>query len=250
VLSHPLLVEAIEDEFIPFLVYNNRSGQDAIWLEQFQESSWNYQVLRFWNSRCEDILPRKDKVWSLAGVVSRMIEALNAAQRAVPLYLQNLLLEHSESQSASFAMYCFWTGEFKLGQIPGVLETEAGWIEGREVTQVRYSPLLLSFSDLVEKAQHLHCAEKVFASPKDYATLSKKISLPLGKKDSSYQSAKASDQKKQLEGTLFENFPLTPYQKTKINAFLRVDFPEALRYLSPRQLKEFEILRKKYSQEK
>jgi hypothetical protein len=44
VLSHPLLVESIEDNFIPVLAYNNRSGgMDAELLARFDEPAWNFQ---------------------------------------------------------------------------------------------------------------------------------------------------------------------------------------------------------------
>jgi len=37
VLSHPLIVEAIEDEFVPIVVYNNQaSGRDAKLLNRFK----------------------------------------------------------------------------------------------------------------------------------------------------------------------------------------------------------------------
>jgi hypothetical protein len=41
VLRHPLLVEAIETEFVPVFVYNNRGGRDAEILARYGEPSWN-----------------------------------------------------------------------------------------------------------------------------------------------------------------------------------------------------------------
>jgi len=66
VLSQPLLIEAIENEFIPLLVYNNRSGQDRSILEQFNEPAWNYQVIRFINSKQQELIARKDGVWTIS----------------------------------------------------------------------------------------------------------------------------------------------------------------------------------------
>jgi hypothetical protein len=92
VLTNPLLVKAIENEFIPVLVYNNRKGgMDQKLLIRFQEPAWNYQVLRFFNAAGYDVIPRKDRVWTTSGVASRMIEALMAANRPVPEYLKNLV---------------------------------------------------------------------------------------------------------------------------------------------------------------
>ena len=91
VLTNPLLVEAIENEFIPVLVYNNRKGgMDQKLLERFQEPAWNYQVIRFLNAEGNDVIPRKDRVWTLSGVASRMVEALKAVNHTVPKYLKDL----------------------------------------------------------------------------------------------------------------------------------------------------------------
>ncbi len=91
VLTNPSLVEAIENEFFPVLVYNNRKGGlDEKHLKRFQEPAWNYQVIRFLNAEGRDIIPRKDRIWTTSGVASRMIEALKAANRSVPNYLKAL----------------------------------------------------------------------------------------------------------------------------------------------------------------
>ncbi len=91
VLTNPVLVRAIEDEFIPMLVYNNRSsGIDRELLERYREPSWNYQVIRFLDARGKDVIPRKDRVWTTGAVAKRMIKALMAVDRLVPDYLKNL----------------------------------------------------------------------------------------------------------------------------------------------------------------
>ena len=91
VLTNPSLVEAIENEFIPVLVYNNRQGgTDELLLKRYKEPSWNYQVIRFLNAEGHDVIPRKDRVWTTSGVASRMIEALLAVDRPVPQSLEDL----------------------------------------------------------------------------------------------------------------------------------------------------------------
>ena len=91
VLTNPSLVEAIENEFFPVLVYNNRKGGlDEKHLKRFQESAWNYQVIRFLNAEGRDVIPRKDRIWTTSGVASRMVDALKATNRAVPEYLKTL----------------------------------------------------------------------------------------------------------------------------------------------------------------
>jgi len=91
VLTNPLLVQAIEDEFIPMLVYNNRStGMDRELMERYQEPSWNFQVIRFLDAEGRDVIPRKDRVWTTSAVAERMIMALMAVDRPVPDYLKGL----------------------------------------------------------------------------------------------------------------------------------------------------------------
>lgn len=92
VLTNRLLVKAIENEFIPVLICNNRQGtMDQKLLKRFQEPAWNYQVIRFFNAAGFEVIPRKDRVWTTSGVAARMIEALLAANRPVPNYLEVLV---------------------------------------------------------------------------------------------------------------------------------------------------------------
>ena len=93
VLTNPTLVEAIENEFIPVLVYNNRKGgMDEELLRRFQEPAWNYQVIRFLDAEGREVIPRKDRIWTTSGVASRMVEALKAAKRPIPKYLEDLAI--------------------------------------------------------------------------------------------------------------------------------------------------------------
>lgn len=90
VLSHPQMVEVIENEFLPVLVYNNRGGEDRRLLKRFNEPAWNYQVVRFLDAQGRDIIPRKDRVWTVRHLAARMIEALQASGRPVPDDLRTL----------------------------------------------------------------------------------------------------------------------------------------------------------------
>lgn len=237
VLSDPLIVEAIESEFHPVLAYNNRFEEaDRALLERFEEPAWNYQVVRYLDAQGSDILPRKDRVWSKADTAARMIAVLEAAERPVPKYLQ-LVAEEADTTNhatAAFAMYCFWTGEREIGKLDGVIHTEAGWFEGKEVTRVTYDPRRLSLQDLSTRAAAVRCNSKVYAPEDDLALLTKFAS---GELTGDYREAKASDQKKQLERwEAVRALPtLTPMQLTKVNAFAPDSKAAALEWLSPRQ---------------
>jgi len=241
VLSHPLLVEAIEDEFLPVLVFNNRSGADAALLQRFGEPAWNFQVVRFLNAAGDDIIPRKDRVWTVGALAGRMVEALQTAKRPVPPYLEAVASENRVDRLAevAFASHCFWVGETQIGRINGVITTEAGWLEGREVTRVIYDPSILSLQELSERARAADSALKVYA-PGDAAGVL--VGFATGQLDDSYRPAGSSDQKKQLAGwsTLRRVPDLTDMQITKLNAFAPISRAKALEWLSPRQRRALE----------
>jgi hypothetical protein len=239
VLSHPPLVEAMETEFVPVLVHNNKGGKDTEILKRFGEPAWNYQVIRFLNAEGQDIIPRKDRIWDIHGVAGRMIKTLEQSRRPVPGYLQAIAAESKDTAQlklAGFAMNCFWTGEMRLGQIDGVMRTEAGWFDGREITLVRFDPAVISFTQLSDQAAEIDCAHKVYVTAEaDLAVARKSGWFTVGKLDSTYRSAAQSDQKKQLQSTPFAKLDLSPVQRTKVNAWVRTEPGKALDWLTPSQ---------------
>ncbi|MHC4922145.1 MAG: hypothetical protein ACYTKC_21465, partial [Planctomycetota bacterium] len=152
-LSHPLIVQAIESEFVPCCIYNNKKGKDKQILQRYKEPAWNNPVVRFVNTGGRDVIPRQDGVWSLDGIAARMVKALDAgytkgkgkgtgkskskskstgkSTHGSPLYLRLLAIEARSKgkQKATFAMHCFWEGEAHLGSLPGVTGTRAGWLD-------------------------------------------------------------------------------------------------------------------------
>lgn len=234
VLSHPPLVEAIETEFTPLLIHNNKPGKDAEVLQRFGEPAWNYQVVRFLDAEGKDIIPRRDEVWEPGPLAERMIATLVKAKRPVPAYLPLLAAEHSPRlKQAVFAMYCFWTGEMALGQMDGVITTEAGFMNSHEVTLVSYDPQVITLPRLIAAAKKVECANAVHVPAADLAD-ARASRLTVGE-IKGYHSAPASDQKKQLSGTAVEKLHLTGAQATKVNAWLRSDTARALGYLTPSQ---------------
>ncbi|MEJ2055622.1 MAG: VPGUxxT family thioredoxin-like (seleno)protein, type 2 [Calditrichaceae bacterium] len=236
VLTNPLLVETIENEFVPVLIYNNRDGKDKELLKRFGEPAWNYQVIRFLNAQAQDIIPRKDRVWSTEGVAKRMINALQIQNRPVPKYLQAVAMEFdSENQSvAVFGVPCFWSGEVALGRIDGVITTEAGWIDNHEVTRVVYNRQKISLRKLVNKANKNCSALSVYLPDRD---MDKVTGITMDRLDGNYRKAEKSDQKKQLQNlkAIYEVPGITEMQKTKINAFLPLGREQAIQWLSPEQ---------------
>lgn len=243
VLSDPLIKEAIQSEFIPLLIHNNSAGGDSELLKRFGEPAWNYQVVRFFNAKGQDIIPRKDRVWEAGLLVERMIEALTAGKRPVPLYLSLSAAEHSPSlKQAAFAMACFWTGEMNLGKIEGVMTTEAGFIDGKEVVLLSYDPAVISLARLIAAAEKIECAQSVYL-PKADIPKPDANRLSIGSL-SGYQKGPASDQKKQLSGTPSILPKMTAAQATKMNAWIGEDSAKAISGLSPMQLASFKMAAK------
>lgn len=245
VLSHPLLAEAIESEFHPVLVYNNRPAtpDDEIRI-RFTEPAWNYQVIRFFDKNGKDIIPRRDRIWTLAGVAKRMMLALEASSRTVPYYLLALALESETDQhaTAGFAMACFWTGEYLLGKIPGVIATEAGWYDNREITLVTYHRRTLPLDQLIAEARTMKCAQRVYLPFKYQGSRSFTDIFLFDRKK--YLKASADDQKKQLRDRLprvFGDMTVSPMQLTKVNSAVPDSIKEALKWLAPSQLRRLNI---------
>lgn len=151
-LRHPLLVEAIETFFVPVCIYNNKGGKDGEALRQFDEPAWNNPVVRIVYPDHRDVVPRIANFASPYQLINGMLGALQVTGQPAPAYL-NLLAEEwkareSGLETATFTMYCFWSGEGTFGAIPGVIETEPGFQDGREVVKVQFDPSKVSRADL------------------------------------------------------------------------------------------------------
>lgn len=217
-LSHPLMVEAIEHEFIPLAIYNNKGGADRKILEQYGEPSWNNPVVRIVDAQGKDKVDRVAGNYSPRGLYQAMANAMIESHRTIPGYMEVLGLEltaaASKTKEAYFQMYCFWSGEHHLGRHDGVLLTEPGFLNGHEVVKVKYDPAKTNARELAD-----------YAADKDIQPTQPGAGYRLATKDHYYQ----------LQQTDFVYLPLTEVQKTKINAaYGRGE--DLLQYLSPRQL--------------
>ena len=151
-LSNPLIVEAIETYFVPVCIYNNKGGKDAAALKIFNEPSWNNPVVRIVRADYGDIVPRISNFNSPAQLVRGIRNTLQSSEKVVPKYVELLLEELSAREAgletATFSMYCFWSGEGAFGNIPGVIETEPGFQNGKEVVKVLFNPAVVKKADL------------------------------------------------------------------------------------------------------
>lgn len=200
VLGQPLLVAAIEQCFVPVVVRNNVDGAEGAVRERFEEPAWNNPVVRFVDANGKDLLPRRDGIWDTHGITSRMVAALQAAQRPVPGYL---LVARDESDAkverAVFQMHCFWEGEAVLGALDGVVATRSAFVADAEVVEVTFRPSAVSRAKLTEAAQAKSCKPVTGGTVK---------------------AAPASDQQHALGGTPYGKLEMTPMQRTKVHSAL------------------------------
>ena len=237
-LSHPLLVEAIESEFVPIAIYNNRDGKDKAVLERFGEPAWNNPVVRFLDADGKDVVPRAEGAWSEGALSARMIRALAKSARRVPDWLALVGEETDDSplEESVFAMHCYWEGQGRLGGLSGVARVEPGFIGGEEVVRVAFRPQRIAFADLVRDAARLDCALSVYSSSEaqlraaaaSVGDRAKRLEQPMRKAD-------AADYLYHLQHSRLRFAPLTELQATRMNADL-AQAKDPSHWMSPRQV--------------
>jgi hypothetical protein len=90
VLAHPLLVEAIESEFIPLAIYNNKGGEDGEVLKLYNEPAWNNPVVRIVDQNGKDVVNHLNGNYSTSGLASMMTQAIIKNKGKAPAWLQLL----------------------------------------------------------------------------------------------------------------------------------------------------------------
>ncbi len=216
VLSNGLLVDAIENEFIPLAIYNNKGGHDKEVLELYNEPSWNNPVVRILNKNGDNLINRISGDYSIQAVTHGMLTALKKQKKEIPGYL-NILNEENTAKQKNlseeyYKMYCFWSGEGHLGGQEGVLETSPGFMNGYEVVKVIYDEKKLSKKKLDSYAKEASCTPVQSSKFRE-------------DKDPQYY----------LKRTIYKHLPLTSMQRTKMNSALASNKDPEL-FLSPKQL--------------
>ncbi len=225
ILSHPLLVEAIETCFVPLCIYNNKGGEDAKILEKYNEPAWNNPVIRIVDSKGQDLVARQPDFRYKEKTINTMISALIKSKNDTPGYLQVLADEwNAKSDEAYLSMFCFWTGEREIAGIDGVIGTEAGFMHGHEVVKVVFDKTRTNLDKIATQASKVQCADQIYGT-----VVQGKINNAPGK----YR--RDLEDKYSLYKSKYKCIPMTSYQKTLVNRALGTkQHPE--KYLSPRQL--------------
>ena len=232
VLSHPLIVEAAETLFVPVAVYNNVAGPDRKVLRRYREPTWNNPVVRIVDAQERALGPRLAGRYDAASLVLAMKGALEKTGREVPGYLRLLVdeLSATRSDTALFAMHCFWTGEVCLGDIDGVIGTRTGWRDGREVVEVRYDPGRISPTNLLTRGRR--CADHVFVPARHRAVANEVFGDRVT--TGTQHRPSPNDDRYQLAHSRYARVPLTPLQAQRVNADIGQG-RDPKRWLSPRQ---------------
>lgn len=222
-LSHPLIVEAIETYFVPVCIFNNQGGKDAEALKLFGEPAWNNPVVRIVRTDYQDIVLRMPNFKSSLQLVNGMRRALDLTGKTAPKYLElleeELAAREAGLETATFSMYCFWTGEGTFGALPGVIETEPGFQDGKEVVKVQFDPSVTSRAELEKLTQ-----------PKSFTPCAKNEGFRSDREPKYY-----------LAQTPYRFIPMTSLQAARANSLVgKKQSPDEL--LSPRQLDVFLIM--------
>ncbi len=246
VLSHPLIAEAIETLFIPLAIYNNKDGADARVLKHYGEPAWNNPVVRIVDKNGKDIIQRVNGNYTAWGLVQAMLQSLDLQGRVAPAYLDLLNEEFSAElrgvETATFSMYCFWTGEGHFGSTDGVVATQPGFMDGREVVQVSFDPAVVSYEKLIQSGKKASCADGIYYhTPTQKAVAEKTLGSRAVAPKSNFRSD--GEPKYYLSKTLHRFVPMTPLQATRANALAgKRQNPEEV--LSPRQIELVRYIQK------
>jgi len=238
VLSHPLIVEAIEEFFVPLAIHNNKGGKDKKVLASFGEPSWNNPVVRIIDTDRNPLTARINGKYDRSSLVKGMVAALEKANRTVPEYLQllkeNLGAGPQSTQQATFGMYCFWSGEAKLGNIPGVVDSEPGFMGNSEVVSVTFNADITSYEDLVVTAKEKKAFDRIFT----YTEEQEKVAESLVGSSSSKKAGKFradSQPKYYLLHSPYRLLPMLPNQASRVNTAVGLGGDPTI-FLSPKQL--------------
>lgn len=193
------------------LVRNNVGGREKELLAKFGEPTWANPSARVVDPKAERTLVKLSRNYSTQGVLEAAAAGLQASQAKVPAWLA-LHLGSGKRAEATFGMACFWTGEVRLGGLPGVISTRTGWRGSSEVVEVEFDPEQITRAQLEAKAKQMSCAQPFTAGAAFRAT--------------------PRDDKYQIRRGPLRFLPMSPTQATRINARVGRNAGELL---SPRQ---------------
>lgn len=168
ILSHPLVVEAMESLFVTCDYSTDEDDDDEASsnsMSRFFARPSRQARIRFLDDQAADICPPVTSTTTLVHVVSSMVLALEHSKLFVPQYLRLLLEEESGkvqvlsptrvreiSRKAVFGFHDPVQAEVILAGLDGVLSVRSGCLVRQSVIEVTYDSRRLSFCALVRHA--------------------------------------------------------------------------------------------------
>lgn len=218
VLSHPVMVEIIENEFIPLAIYNNKLGPDEEVLWLYNEPAWNNPVAHFIDESGKDIIEKLENNYQPLSMLIKIIDTLDKSKGSVPNYINafknELLIKYGHTEMAIYETPCFWSGETTFAQNEAVYSTLPGFIGPREVVKIQFDPKKTSKVQLDE-----------FAIEQGFFSIGNYESFRVDKDPEYY-----------LKKTNYKFLPLTFTQRMMINHSLPYKKDPTI-WLSPKQKK-------------
>ncbi|MBK1835545.1 hypothetical protein [Roseibacillus ishigakijimensis] len=212
-------MECLEDEFVPLLIRNNHPGEEASWLAHYHEPGWNFPVARFFSGEGQELLPRRDRLFSLPDLFPRLEMALMLMGKPSAI-LPLVRPETIRPELLAVRQSGPWQGELPLGHLPPVIQSQAAWHQGREATLLSSNPSLGGISAL---SQQIH------------DTLGE-VEIFHGRALKGTRPAKEADQKFRLARSPWNALPtLTAHQRSRLEGWLAHDPGRIVEFLTPRQ---------------
>ena len=114
------------------------------------------------------------------------------------------------------------------------METQAGFMNGREVVTIKYDPSVIEYNDLLKSSSQASSASSVYTDDRTQVEATKNI-LGKGKVGDLGKFIQDHEPKYYLGKTVYRFIPMTQMQATKVNSLIgQRQLPDDL--LSPRQL--------------
>ncbi len=255
-LDHPLLADAVSESFIPVQIL--RPGESPESEEPSEgeppaktllanEPLAGPPAIRILdeNGYPLDKRLRLDGATALRpepALARTLVRALEKADRPVPTYLDllddELSVDRAKIEKATFAMHCFWEGEGALAEVPGVVLTRPGFVEDREVVEVRFDPTRIPYEELLRRAKAMECATTVYTRSNSQQRIAARVHPDAAKRtDEPIRIDRAP--KYWLSRTPIRHVPMTELQAGRVNAAIGNEKdPVALLSSSQRDLLE------------
>ncbi len=249
ILSHPLIVEAIESNFIPVAVSPAVAAEHSI-LSLPGDTKTGTAMSIVGTDGHPKSKNSDDAAWMkhLTGI---MLDALQQEGMAAPVYLKLVNEEFNAAEkreSAVITLHCFWSGEVELGIEHGIVYTEPGYIGDKEALYLEFNGSAISYEDILKSSLDLNLINEAFPMNEQQSTAAHGI-MPDKKvvdttADAFVPAPRKASYKRYLSKSIYRFVPMTEKQAIMVNNALFLD-EDPSEFLSPRQLQMYRYIKRK-----